>query len=294
MPTDITKIKRSNSELPANVRNVLPARGQTMWRRVFNSILRQAGRETPATIGRAAAGAWTALRRAGWRRGRGGMYTLRKAEGDAPNYRESNMGRLCSNCSYGRDGYCDLYDFDYMDRYVCDSHRFPNEMEGNMTTVRRAYLDKKTNPVFTHEKGEHARIMPEKFAVDASVYKVGGDDQRLVYVWASVVTKNGTAVIDSQGDVIELCEIQGAAHDFMMNAREGKVMHKGDKVSDVVESMVFTEDLQKALGVDLGKEGWLIAFKVHDDDVWKDVKAGNLPMASIGGSGYRQEVEDDG
>lgn len=116
------------------------------------------------------------------------------------------------------------------------------------------------------------------------------DDQRLVYGWASVIEENGQAVVDSQGDMIAEPVIQKAAHGFILEARAGKLMHEGSPVGDIVESMVFTKALQQALGVNLNKVGWLIAYKVRDDALWKRVKAGDFPAFSIGGRGRREDA----
>lgn len=123
------------------------------------------------------------------------------------------------------------------------------------------------------------------------------DDQRLVFGWASVVTKDGQAVTDHQGDVIEVADLEEAAHGFMVDARSGGVMHlqrEGAvvKIGEVVESMVMTKAKQDALGIDLGQEGWLITMKVHDDEVWKSVKDGTFKAFSIGGRGVRIPMED--
>lgn len=53
----------SNSELPSGVRNALPEEAQTAWRHVFNNAYHQYKDD-----GQAAATAWTALERAGWKK----------------------------------------------------------------------------------------------------------------------------------------------------------------------------------------------------------------------------------
>jgi hypothetical protein len=127
-------------------------------------------------------------------------------------------------------------------------------------------------------------------SIDAAIVKVD-DEQRTVWGWASVIAEDGKPVVDRQGDIITEADLIAAAHDFMLNARQAKAMHEGDRVGDVVESMVLTEDRAKALGIPGGgKVGWLIAMKIHDDAVWKRVKAGELRAFSIGGRGKRREV----
>ena len=128
------------------------------------------------------------------------------------------------------------------------------------------------------------------------ILKAGTDDERLVFGWASVIEEGGAAVVDSQGDVIEVADLQDAAIGFMVDARKGGFMHvKVDgaavKIGEVVESLVMTKAKQAALGIDLGKVGWLITMKVNDDDVWAAVKDGTLKAFSIGGRGVRTPLE---
>src|SRR6185437_8044235 len=59
----------------------------------------------------------------------------------------------------------------------------------------------------------------------------------------------------------------------------------------VVESMVLTKDLQQALGIDIGKEAWLIGMKVENPYVLKMIESGQLAGFSIGGVGKRVGVE---
>ncbi len=110
------------------------------------------------------------------------------------------------------------------------------------------------------------------------------EELQVVWGWASVIKEDGKVVVDSQDDVISEVSLLKAAHEFVTDFRQGKVMHHGRKVATLVESVVFTDDLQKALGIDLKKIGWLIAMKVLDEDVWKLVKNGTLQAFSIGGS----------
>lgn len=115
-------------------------------------------------------------------------------------------------------------------------------------------------------------------------------EQHLVTGWASVIEEDGKPVVDWQGDVMSEEDLVKAAHGFVSNYRVGKTMHSGAPTSNIVDSVVFTKDLQKALGVDLGKVGWLITTKVSDPDTWEKVKKGELKAFSIGGSGVRSEL----
>ena len=124
------------------------------------------------------------------------------------------------------------------------------------------------------------------------------DSTRTVYGWASVIEKDGGVVTDSQGDQITPDELVKAAHDFMLNSRTGGLMHLSHadgrpyEGGCVVESLVLTKAVQKAMGIDLGKSGWFIGYKVADPEIWALVKGGAFKDFSIGGSGVRVPVED--
>lgn len=110
--------------------------------------------------------------------------------------------------------------------------------------------------------------------------------------WASVVQVNGEPVTDSQGDRISMADLQKAAHEFIVNARVAKAMHKGDAVGEVVESVIVDDAFVKAMGATTDKRGWWIGMQVHDEAIRKRVRAGELRAFSIGGRGKRQKVSD--
>lgn len=110
------------------------------------------------------------------------------------------------------------------------------------------------------------------------------EDERTVFGWASVVTKGGKLIVDKQGDVIEPQVLESAAYDYMLDSRRHGHMHTTVfEDSGIIESMMFTAEKQKALGIDLGQEGWWVGYYVKHDDMWADIKAGKLPEFSIGG-----------
>jgi len=117
-------------------------------------------------------------------------------------------------------------------------------------------------------------------------------DQHLVYGWASIVEEDGKPITDSHGDVIEPDELTKAAHYFVSEYRKAKLMHGGVAIGEIVESIVFSKDIQKALGINLNKIGWFIGLKVHDEEVWQKFKSGELAMFSIGGYGERTEAQE--
>lgn len=122
------------------------------------------------------------------------------------------------------------------------------------------------------------------------------DDQQIVYGWASVIANpDGTPVIDTQNDIITPAELEKAAHTYVLKSRDGGVMHEETGVAKLVASLVTTPQIVKALfpSVHAGAipTGWVVGFKVLDDQVWKRVKSGELAGFSIHGVGDRIPVE---
>jgi hypothetical protein len=121
-----------------------------------------------------------------------------------------------------------------------------------------------------------------KRLVNIEVKKVDKDKMQ-VFGWASVVNKGGEPVIDLQDEIIPIEELEPAVYEYVLNSRDGGDMHEDMGVSKCIESMMFTTEKQKALGIDLGQEGWWIGLQYHDPKLWKKVKAGERPAFSIGG-----------
>lgn len=116
------------------------------------------------------------------------------------------------------------------------------------------------------------------------------EDLRQIFGWASVASVDGKPVIDYQGDIIGEDDLEKMAYDFVLESRLGDEMHKSTPVATLIESMVFTAEKQKALGVDLKKVGWFVGFQIHDDAAWKAVKDGTYKAFSIGGRAKREEI----
>jgi len=130
----------------------------------------------------------------------------------------------------------------------------------------------------------------EKVTVGVPITKLD-DDQRIAYGWASVVQKDGQHLVDVQGDMIEVHELEKAAHMYVQRSREAGDAHtRKTGIGSLVESFVVTpEKLEKmGLGPDALPLGWWVGYKVHDESVWSKVKSGEYAMFSIGGLGKRK------
>lgn len=122
------------------------------------------------------------------------------------------------------------------------------------------------------------------------------DDKMLAFGWANVaVTAGGEQIEDYHEDLIDPEELEQAAYKFVELYREGGEMHERGGCAVLVESMFFSKEKQKALGIAEGTlpEGWWIGFKVTDPDVWEKVKDGTYSMFSIEGEAIREEVTEE-
>ena len=134
-------------------------------------------------------------------------------------------------------------------------------------------------------------ISKRKFRITKS-----DDDRMLAFGWASVSMRvDGEIIEDWQQDIVEPEELENAAYRFVELYREGGEMHERGGAAVLIESVVFTEEKMKAIGIPSGTlpVGWWIGFKVLDEDVWKKVKDGTYSMFSIEGEAKREEVEEE-
>lgn len=109
------------------------------------------------------------------------------------------------------------------------------------------------------------------------------EEQRIVWGWAYVCEDCDGQVVDHSGDITEAVEVQKAAHGFVSDSRDGGLLHQG-KAGTIVDSIFFSKAVQDALGIDLGRVGWFIGYRVDDDAAWAGVKDGTYAAFSIGGS----------
>lgn len=117
--------------------------------------------------------------------------------------------------------------------------------------------------------------------------KKSSEEKRLAFGWASVAN-----IVDSQGDVIDAEELEQAAYNFVRFYREGGEMHERGGCAELVESIIFTPEKLKALGLPENTlpPCWWIGFYVTDDEVWNKVKSGEYSMFSIEGKAIREEI----
>lgn len=125
------------------------------------------------------------------------------------------------------------------------------------------------------------------------------DAKKQAFGWASVVKVNGEDVVDRQGDYIDLNDLEDAAYAYVHKSRVGGDMHRRNgeaphKVSDMIESMVFTDDKVAKMGLpDDFPRGWWVGYQIHDDRTWEEVRKKGRTGFSIHGKGLRKDYDLD-
>lgn len=124
--------------------------------------------------------------------------------------------------------------------------------------------------------------------------KITKADEHLMFGWASVSTDaDGQPVVDSEGDIVPIDELEHAAYEFVFENRPGGEMHQSTGGAVLIESVVFTKQKLELLNVNNLPCGWWVGFKITDENLWQKIKSGAYAMLSIGGSAQR-EAETDG
>lgn len=113
------------------------------------------------------------------------------------------------------------------------------------------------------------------------------DEQQLVY---GVVYEPD--VEDSHGEYMNSEEIEKAAHAFVKDARNIDKQHDFNSgVGEVVESYIAPADFD--LGEQtIAKGSWVLVTKASDE-VWEDIKKGEITGYSMAGTGEKVEKKDD-
>lgn len=100
--------------------------------------------------------------------------------------------------------------------------------------------------------------------------------------------------VDSQGEFMEADAVEKAAHEFMISSAQMDERHSfmANKKVRVVESCVTKSD-SEIDGRAIRKGTWIITARVEDDRLWNAVKNGEYRGFSMGGTGTREEVEEE-
>ena len=256
---------RSNRELPENVRGVLPANAQSIWRNVFNSTEERGASETSSIQQ-----AWGAVRNAGYRR----------VEGE----------RLYQRTDKAFDPALEIIseaDEDVLEKFL--RSEIGAQLIAEMIDKQR-YRGRRRG-MTDEEKRRRRRMRKQEF----EIMKV---DSELGLVFGfGIICKE----CDSDGYMREFYDsdnqhipeevmLKGTTS-FMIGERINNNDHTPNDVGIVVHSFPLTEEIAKSMGIDSSHYGWLVGVK-PDDDTFKKFKSGEYKGFSIEGRAAMLDEED--
>lgn len=126
---------------------------------------------------------------------------------------------------------------------------------------------------------------PERMLKDAA--------RRRSFGWAYVAKRaDGSQVIDWSGDrITQPDQVEETAYRFVRNGRGADLVHNGEPVARMIESLALTpEKVEKmgAVGI-LPQSAHWVGFE-WSPEAWPRVASGELGMFSWGGRGRRKPV----
>lgn len=89
------------------------------------------------------------------------------------------------------------------------------------------------------------------------------EEKQYVFGWAKIaVDENGNQLIDRQNDLIDPEELEQTAYTYVEFYREAGEMHERGGAGVLIESIIFTKEKMKTLGIEEGTlpEGWWVGF----------------------------------
>lgn len=97
---------------------------------------------------------------------------------------------------------------------------------------------------------------------------------------------------DLHGDIYSEDEVRKACHNFNQHSMAANLLHLVDTDTfSIVESYIAPVDM--VLNDKVIKSGsWMCTIQVHSDEVWNDIKSGNLTGVSISGVAKTEYLED--
>jgi hypothetical protein len=127
----------------------------------------------------------------------------------------------------------------------------------------------------------------------AEIRKMDEERQR-IFGLASVLTKrDGSALIDLQGDVIAIEDMEDGWYGYVRESGELNFQHAGPVRGHLIEAMLFTPEKLTVLGLPadaLPIAAWA-GYDIPDPEDWALVKQHRYFMYSIEGSGLREFVD---
>lgn len=154
---------------------------------------------------------------------------------------------------------------------------------------------KKRQQVSTKNEGESC-----DFELYAPIFKSDDEeDERIFFALVLEPFSKDAEIGDGEGDIYTAKDIEFAAHYWMENFGSIGLMHEtliDDKVS-VLETYLapvsFTVKRYNGKEKKVKKGTWLMKLRINDDDLWQQVKDGELTGLSMGGIAAYEELDND-
>jgi len=272
----------SNDALPKAVRSKLSTHQQSVFRNVYNSMMAQEG----MSESRAFAGAWSQAKQAVEK----ALHQGKEVTLDKPFRLPEGSGKKFGVYVKSGDG---VKKVTFGDPNMEIRRDDPDARSNFRARHSCDTATDKTTPRYwscrAWESDTTVTELTNKIQVEGQILKQL-DEERLAFGWAYVSTVKGEFSLDHSGEFIRPEQLAKAATNFMLSMRTAKSMHTGESIGEVVHSMPLTNDIAKALGIQSDREGWVVAVKVYNDQVWQDVKSGKLAAFSIGGRALKEMV----
>ena len=144
--------------------------------------------------------------------------------------------------------------------------------------------------------------MPDNDKIDARIAKVD-EALGLVFGWAIVCKIDGEDYYDLNVDrhtgervpehIPEDAMLKASA-DFMSKSRAGNEMHAGPESGTYVFAFPMTTDIAKAMGIETGKTGLMVAYKPTPEVLKKYIDGTYKGFSIEGRKISHQEIEADG
>jgi hypothetical protein len=128
--------------------------------------------------------------------------------------------------------------------------------------------------------------------LEATITKAEDNAQRL-FGWASIaVRKDGTPMLDLQGDVIDIEDLEEAFYEYVKDAGGLNFQHDGPVRGQLIEAIVFTPDKLTALGLEPGSVplGAWAGFYIPNTADYQLIKSLGFFMFSIEGTALRETL----
>ena len=122
------------------------------------------------------------------------------------------------------------------------------------------------------------------------------DENNLIFGWGYVaIEKDGKQVTDHSGEFVDeetLKDLEIATYGFNIGSRKSGFGHKGLAKGYLAESMFFTKEKLKVLGLseDALPQGTWLGVWFPDDEDYAKIKKMKSPMFSMEGSAIKEEV----